>query len=188
MPLPLFVLTFCNDEDIKRIYQIKDILHMKVDIEAFRKPKLIPQCKNCQEYGHTQKYCGREARCVKCAGRHHTKECKKPKETKAKCIHCGEAHPANYRGCNRVIALQELRNKNNKKLPEKRNTNTEATNMRPIWQRQVEADVSYAQVTKGGSQQESEKTIDPITLMLQRLMNQMEQQEKKQEEFKQNNS
>lgn len=41
-------------------------------------------------------------------------------------------------------------------------------------------DISYAQVSEGGLQQESEKkSIDPITLMLQKLINKMEQQESK---------
>lgn len=36
---------------------------MKVEIEAFKIPKLIPQCQNCQECGHIQRYWW--ARCVK---------------------------------------------------------------------------------------------------------------------------
>lgn len=37
---------------------------MIVEIEAFRKPKLIPPCNNCQEYRHSLKYYGREAKDV----------------------------------------------------------------------------------------------------------------------------
>lgn len=46
-PLALFMLTFNNKEDVKRIYEIKEILGIKVEIEAIRKTKLLPQCKNC---------------------------------------------------------------------------------------------------------------------------------------------
>lgn len=106
----MFMLTFSVDEDIKRIYEISYILGCKVEIQPLRKSKLIPQCKQCQAYGHTQKYCCRDPRCVKCTGKHHTKDCKKPESAKPKCIHCGEAHPANYRGCIVAIELQNIRN------------------------------------------------------------------------------
>lgn len=183
-PLPIFVLTFSKEEDVKKIYEIQYILRMKVAIEAFKKPKLIPQCKNCQEYGHTQKYCGREARCVKCAGKHHTTECRKPQNAQPKCIHCGEAHPASYRGCRTAITLQELRNKStNRKLPV--NPSSEKTSARRITQRQVEDGVSYAQVAQPTNepQQSAVANTDTITLMLQKMLKQMELQEKKQEEF-----
>jgi hypothetical protein len=42
-------------EDIKRIFEIKEIFCMKVTTETLRRCKLRLQCKNCQAYGHTQK-------------------------------------------------------------------------------------------------------------------------------------
>ncbi|CAH1637103.1 unnamed protein product [Spodoptera littoralis] len=56
-PLSMFMLSFQKDEDIKKIYGIKSILGCKVDIQPLKTSKLIPQCKRCQAYGHTQKYC-----------------------------------------------------------------------------------------------------------------------------------
>jgi hypothetical protein len=97
-------------EDTKRIFEIKEILGMKVTIEVLRKSNLILQCKNCQAYGHTQKHCGKEVRCVKCIGKHHMKECKKPNQSHPKCVNCGEAHPANYRGCVVAKELQKIQN------------------------------------------------------------------------------
>lgn len=111
-PLNMFMLTFSADEDIQKIYQIKSILGCKVIIQPLRRSKLIPQCKQCQGYGHTQKYCNKEPRCVKCAGKHHTRECTKPKDVQPKCVHCGEDHPANYRGCSVAIELQNIKNRN----------------------------------------------------------------------------
>jgi hypothetical protein len=107
-PLPLYMLTFEKKEDTKRIFEIKEILGMRVTIEALRRSNLIPQCKNCQAYGHTQKYCRKEARLVKCVGNHHMKECQKPKQSHPKCVNCGEAHPANYRDC---VVSEELQKK-----------------------------------------------------------------------------
>lgn len=110
-PLPLYMLSFERTEDIKKIYAISEILHMKVQIEAVKKSKLIPQCKKCQVYGHTQNFCNKEPRCVKCVGKHRTAECTKQKDAPPKCVNCGEAHPANYRGCIVIKELQKIRNK-----------------------------------------------------------------------------
>ena len=187
VPLPLFILTFSKDEDIKKIYEIKEIFHMRVIIEALRKPKLIPQCKNCQEYGHTQKYCGRDPRCVKCAGKHHTRECKKPPNIKAKCIHCGEAHPANYRGCSTAIALQEMRNKANSKKKKKTEGKRlqDTLNIRTVKPKEVENSVTYAEIVNA-AHQKPETSIEHIAVILQEMMNQMEQQQQKQEKCNKN--
>lgn len=108
-PLDMFLLTFDATENIKKIYEIKSILHSIVVIEAVKQSKLIPQCKSCQSYGHTQNYCGKHPRCVKCAGKHKTIECQKPVQQQPKCCNCGEAHPANYRRCEVAKELQKIR-------------------------------------------------------------------------------
>lgn len=115
-PLPMFMLTFEQDEDIKKIYEIKDILGMKVQIHPLRKSKLVPQCKNCQKYGHTHKYCSSNPKCVKCAGDHHTKDCIKEKKAVPKCANCSERHPANYRGCIVAKELQQVKDNKQKKM------------------------------------------------------------------------
>jgi len=84
---------------------------MRVEVTPYRKTGLLPQCKNCQSWGHTKSYCHKESRCVKCAGKHTTESCSKPKEVPPKCYNCGENHPANYRGCVVAKELQALRNK-----------------------------------------------------------------------------
>ena len=107
-PLDMFVLTFSADGNTNRVYEITSILGSKVEIRPLRKSKLIPHCKQCQAYRHTQRYCNKDPRCVKRAGKHHTKE----KETQLKCVHRGEAHPANYRGCSVAIESQKIKTQN----------------------------------------------------------------------------
>lgn len=114
-PLNMFMLTFENEEDISKIYNIRSILGCKVEIHAIKSTKLVPQCKRCQAYGHTQGYCSKEPRCVKCTGKHLTKDCKKASEEKPKCIHCGGAHPASYRGCTVAKEMQAIKNRQQKK-------------------------------------------------------------------------
>ncbi|XP_070169674.1 putative leucine-rich repeat-containing protein DDB_G0290503 [Polyergus mexicanus] len=115
-PLDMFVLSFDSEEDISKIFQISNIMNCKVEIQSLKTNKLIPQCKKCQAYGHTQQYCNREPRCVKCAGKHYFKECKKQENELPKCVHCGENHPANYRGCMVAKEMQRLKNKNTKSI------------------------------------------------------------------------
>jgi len=109
--LPLFMLSFDNKESIEKIYQIRNILNIVCKIEPLRNnTKLIPQCKRCQGFNHTQTYCRKEPRCVKCAGKHLTKNCSMNRQMEPKCINCKEAHPANYRGCVVAKELQKRRN------------------------------------------------------------------------------
>ena len=48
--------------------------------------------------------------CVKCGGSHNSEECKKSKETPAKCASCGGNHPANYKGCENYHKLTKGNN------------------------------------------------------------------------------
>ena len=51
----------------------------------------VKQCFNCQQWGHTQSACGKQARCGECAGPHQTKECTKERVS---CTNCGREHRA----------------------------------------------------------------------------------------------
>lgn len=77
--LDMFVLTFENTEDINKIYKIGHILDTVVSIESLKLPKLIPQCGKCQCYNHTKNYCSKQPRCVRCSGKHESKNCDKRK-------------------------------------------------------------------------------------------------------------
>lgn len=159
-PLNMFMLSFQKDEDIKKIYEIRSILGCKVDVQPLKTSKLIPQCKKCQAYGHTQKYCSKEPRCVKCTGKHLTRDCNKPAEAKPKCVHCGEPHPANYRGCIVAKELQNMRSKITKKnvpvpIPHGQVNQNKRTSVHKI----ATKSVSYAQMTKGAEPQSHTKSV-----------------------------
>ncbi|HYS59309.1 MAG TPA: hypothetical protein VEM27_01870, partial [Gemmatimonadales bacterium] len=97
--LPLHRVEIISTEHNKEVLDIKELLYTKVTMEAPWKTRVIPQCVRCQQFGHTKNYCAIAQRCVKCAGNHWTKECKKPIDTKPTCANCGGEHPANYKGC-----------------------------------------------------------------------------------------
>jgi len=105
-PLPLFFVDLEPTEQSNDIFQLSSILHTKIKVEEPYKPKVISQCLNCQDYGHTRAYCGYPARCVRCSSNHPSSECTKSRDTPAKCVLCSGDHPANYRGCSVYKELQ----------------------------------------------------------------------------------
>lgn len=110
-PLNMFILSFDHSESVDSIYKIKEILRQIVEITPIRGSKLIPQCKNCQEFCHTKNQCHKKPRCVKCAQNHLTAACNKPQEARPKCANCAGDHPASYRGCMVARELQKRRDK-----------------------------------------------------------------------------
>lgn len=107
VPLPLFFVALEPKENNKNIYDLKALIYQRISVEAPHKKKEVPQCKNCQQFGHTRKYCQKTAKCVKCGDPHKTEECKKPKKTKPKCANCAGNHTASWKGCETYQAAQQ---------------------------------------------------------------------------------
>ena len=140
-PLSLFFVDLKQNSNNKQIYNIKQLMNSIVKIEPPLIKKEIVQCKRCQRYGHTQKYCNHNFRCVKCAGTHPTDQCTKSPETPAKCIHCQGDHPANYKGCSAYKTLYI------NKYPKLRAKET--TNQMPNPPKFTATSISYAQAVQG---------------------------------------
>ncbi|KAL4096689.1 hypothetical protein QTP88_021594 [Uroleucon formosanum] len=115
VPLPLFFIDLEPVEKSKEIFLLQNLLHTKVKVEEPYKPKVISQCTNCQDYGHTQNYCGYLPRCVRCGANHPSAACPNSREHPPKCALCANNHPANYKGCTIYRELQQRKysNKNN---------------------------------------------------------------------------
>lgn len=176
-PLNMFMLSFRNDEDVNKIFGITDIMGIRVQIQPIRKSKLVPQCKRCQAYGHTQRYCAKEPRCVKCTGRHRTVECQKPKETTPKCVHCGEGHPASYRGCKVAKEMQKIKNKQLKKpsLPKQpqRSTQPKAPGATSIQQGNASKNKTYSQVITGKTIKSNERKTNEANSSIDKTLQQI---------------
>ncbi|CAH1109398.1 unnamed protein product [Psylliodes chrysocephalus] len=84
---PVMTLDYLNKN-------VRLVLYTRVTWELRKSVKLIIQCHNCQQWGHATSNCGRPAKCLKCAGEHHTKTCLKTRETPATCANCDGDHPA----------------------------------------------------------------------------------------------
>ena len=108
--LSLFFIDLKQKANNKEIYNVNPLLNSIVKFEPpLERKKEVVQCKRCQRYGHMQKYCNYNFRCVKCAGNHPTDQFTKSPETPAKCIHCQGEHPANYKGCSAYKSLHNIR-------------------------------------------------------------------------------
>uniref|UniRef100_A0A2S2R8S1 Nucleic-acid-binding protein n=1 Tax=Sipha flava TaxID=143950 RepID=A0A2S2R8S1_9HEMI len=114
LPLPLFFVDLEKSEKSLEIFQLPSLLYTKIKVEEPYKPRMISQCQNCQDYGHTRSYCGYPPRCVRCGNSHLTSDCTKPRDSPAKCALCSGSHPTNYRGCNVFKELQRRKKPNNK--------------------------------------------------------------------------
>ena len=188
------MLTFDRKQNINEIYKINNILGLRVKIEPLRrKSTLIPQCKRCQMYGHTQKYCNRQEKCVKCAGKHLTRNCNMSRNEVPKCVNCGGDHPASYRGCSVATKLQKIRDdalgkqKRNVSMPPAYKTNvqvhSDANNvkLKKTVSKQLTLDKMYSQALKETeSEQKDEKSAKPITTdgFLQKILAELEEQKK----------
>lgn len=181
-PLDMFIVSFEQSEDVKKIYEIKKVLNTVVKIEPIKHSKLIPQCKKCQGFGHTQNYCGKQPRCVKCSGKHETINCSLEKSAKPKCVNCREAHPASYRGCIVAKELQKLSKRKNtqsinepSKVIQSSNNNTKVTKPQKTISQAVTSDKSFAQIAKtANNKQKTEKSTenDILLKILSKLDNQ----------------
>lgn len=144
VPLPIFYLELELGPDGESIYELKDLLNLKIKVEPYRRKKTPTQCHRCQRYGHTQNFCGHPARCVKCSLDQSSCDCKDKFIKNPKCALCGGGHVASFRGCSQFpkpqtrteeipataepptlttpTPVEESPTKNNPQIPEEPNT------------------------------------------------------------------
>lgn len=113
-PLPLFFVVLEPIPYSNEIYQLSSLLHTKIKVEEPFKPKVISQCTNWQEYGHTKTYCGYQSRCVRCGAQHQSSSCSNPRSDPPKCALSSGSHPASYKGCTVYRDLQRGRKQTSK--------------------------------------------------------------------------
>ncbi|KAL4113122.1 hypothetical protein QTP88_016805 [Uroleucon formosanum] len=128
-PLLLFFVNLESTEQSDDIFQLSNVLQTKIKAEEPHKPKIISQCLNCQEYGHTLSYCGYSARCVLCGDSHPSSNCSKPRDCPSKCALCSGNNPANYHGWNVYRKLQRRNKPTNKSNFLYDNVNFKSTNI-----------------------------------------------------------
>lgn len=118
-PIPVISLYLKNNGKNEEIYSVDKLLNCIVLVEPKKKFHNIPQCANCQRYGHTKNYCKLSPRCMFCTDAHPSAECDKMvgEEAIKLCVNCGENHSANYRGCKYYAELKSKRFKDRPQVP-----------------------------------------------------------------------
>lgn len=127
-PMPLVAVELKNNEENKEIFNLYKLFYSIVSVEPRRKNRDIPQCTNCQRYGHTKNYCKLAARCVKCTGDHHYSKCDKLKTDKPTCVNCGLEHTANYKKCDYYKDIKSKINKSKQTKQQPKDNNTSIPN------------------------------------------------------------
>lgn len=140
-PLNMFFVDLEPSNNNKNVYSLRHIDNGIITVEPVKKFNEMVQCYRCQEFGHTQNYCRKSFRCVKCSLSHPTSSCTKEKDTPPKCVHCQEVHTANYKGC---AVYQKLISRSRFATTNKVTTSS-----------QINKNVSYAQAARGFSNHES---------------------------------
>jgi hypothetical protein len=150
--LPMYMVTLPNNQASKEIFNLHYFIGISIRVEPY-KTSGAAQCFSCQGFGHSSNHCQHAARCVKCAGSHLTKECKKLAETTPKCCNCGGEHTANYRRCPAYVAEMDRLAKS-RKIPGPVQPPKSTTP--PVSSQPQPGVPSYASVTSNGTQSKAD--------------------------------
>lgn len=181
-PLSTWFVNLEPGPNNKNVKELKYIYHTSIVIEDPKRKKVIPQCKRCQQYGHTRNNCMRPYRCVKCAESHNTTECpKKNRDSPAKCALCLEDHPANYKGCKVFLEIQQRKLEMRPRITRMRPQNYECPPNQNEEQNKgtthKNTTASYAQVVSGHTHSNISDNLENLLLKqaekLDRLLDQM---------------
>lgn len=101
----LFLMVVPHDVYGWKALRIQTIFNYPVTLE---KPRpAVEQCHRCQQWGHSQRNCHGEIKCVICSLHHFSKNCCQKKTDPPKCANCKGEHTANYRKCEFCPLSQE---------------------------------------------------------------------------------
>ena len=120
----------CNPE----IYNLTNLLQVRIKVEPAKKRSDPPHCRNCQRFGHTKQYCLRSPRCIKCGADHPSNECTLDSKAPCTCVNCGESHPASYRGCPKAKQQSKKQHKATDEIRRRQPLASESESTPPCYQ------------------------------------------------------
>lgn len=83
----------------KSIYDLKECCELAVTAEPLKIRDGVIQCHKCQMFGHAQKNCHIDFKCMKCGQNHSTHLCEKSPTIPPKCANCGGEHLSTHLKC-----------------------------------------------------------------------------------------
>jgi hypothetical protein len=72
---PHLIVSLAQGPDVANMRSLTELCGLRVTVETYVAPKGLFQCKSCQHFGHTQRYCGYVPRRVACVEAHFSGEC-----------------------------------------------------------------------------------------------------------------
>lgn len=97
--IPMQMILVQINKEYKSIYNLTNLLGLKIQIEPLKNKGFILQCHRCQIFGHAQANCNAKFKCMKCGDEHSTHICTKPKTTPPKCANCAGEHTSIWKKC-----------------------------------------------------------------------------------------
>ena len=100
--LQMFKLEIKDEAEAEALISQNLTYHMAgiiYKVEEFRSPVSVPQCWNCQNFGHLAKTCKSKTKCLICGESHHHKGCPNREKKQPKCANCQLPQVASYKGC-----------------------------------------------------------------------------------------
>lgn len=127
---------------IQQVAALGAVNQVRIRVSHFKDDGAPAQCRNCMEYGHVMKYCGRTCACPWCGADHILSHCPKKQEQQPVCVLCKGNHPANSKECPTRTALIKKRRETVSAAP---------VNAAPIRKpsRLVDQDVEYSTLLGG---------------------------------------
>ncbi|GFX52595.1 putative RNA-directed DNA polymerase from transposon X-element [Trichonephila clavipes] len=114
--LPLFMIQIKHSEGAEKIYDLKNLNYLTVEVVPFRRRPGASRCFNCNYFNHMSKNCRMTPRCLKCGESHRTQNC--PATDRLKTLHCincnADGHLVTSRQCPK---FPKLKPKNGETLP-----------------------------------------------------------------------
>lgn len=144
-PAPLVLVEV--PREYNSIYKITRCCNLTITTEKPNARPGIVQCHRCQLFGHVQRHCHSNYRCLKCGESHSTHECTKPKTTDAKCANCGQNHVSSSPNCD--------------KNPNKRNPPPPKTDTKRAWTEVVKKHTETKTTTTQPTTQKKETPAPP---------------------------
>lgn len=108
---PAYKVTFKEDIDPNSVMEVKKLFNLNTYWKKYEPKQQVEQCQRCQAYGHSANNCTRSPKCMKCAKKHATQDCTKPKDLPSTCCNCNGSHSANYSLCPSYLAFFEKQKK-----------------------------------------------------------------------------
>ncbi|XP_066909063.1 uncharacterized protein [Halyomorpha halys] len=136
---------------ISDIRKLGAIDHVRFQVSPFREDGCPVQCRQCQQYGHTIRYCTRTVKCPRCSENHEFSQC--TLTGPPKCTLCNkEGHMATAKECPVRVNLLE-----------KRRTTREAPALPPAQPRRqqpsrvVQKDITFSELMGGSPAQRTQQ-------------------------------